>query len=312
MMWFYRLKRAVRTTIAIVSWLPFVVFAVAISPSIGENGENMQAWQAAVAIVLFAIPVFFDVLAIIARRRESNADKAQNTAEESRPLSAAPSQRVAAEVAEKPAQRAERVVYGDVADEVVKLTRNGGEELQGNIALCSEGEDVDVEYDYDKGLYMCSANGFDIGYLPESVGDRLPDNSRLVISEIDDAGEKSVVRVAIYAPVEVGVHLRRGVSFPLHTKAVGVTFGDCQAHIAQSQQGDVLTFKHAPLPQYPESTDIINERTGACVGRVNADLARALVEEFGDGFVLVGAISEITGGGEGKNLGCNVIIEGVK
>lgn len=311
-MWFYRLKRAVRTTIAIVSWLPLVVFAVAISPSIGENGENIQAWQAVVAIVLFAIPVFFDVLAIIARRRESNADKAQNASEESHPPVSPSPQIAASEVARKPTQRAERVVYGDVADEVVKLTRNGGEELQGNIALCSEGEDVDVDYDYDKGLYMCSANGFDIGYLPESVGGRLPDNARLIIAEIDDAGEKSAVRVAIYAPVEVGVHLRRGVMFPRHTKAVGVTFGDCQAYIAQSQQGDALTFKHAPLPQYPENTEIINDRTGVCVGRVNANLARELVEEFGEGFVLFGTISEITGGGEGKNLGCNVIIEGVK
>lgn len=47
MKWFYNLKRSIRIIIAVAAWLPLVIFAGVISGSIGENGENMQAWQAA-------------------------------------------------------------------------------------------------------------------------------------------------------------------------------------------------------------------------------------------------------------------------
>lgn len=306
MRWFYELKRSVRTVIAIVAWLPLVIFAAAISPSIGENGENMQTWQAVLVLLFLAIPAFFDTLAIIARVRESKAKKAQQAAHEPSPA-ADP----------RPTQHESRTpppvpVYSDKPDAIVRLIRNGNDDMQANLSYCTEGDEVEFDYDYDKGLCLCTSDGLDIGYLPEKVGFEIDDNAIGKIEKIDFDGDKYHASVAIFSPVKISVKFHSGVTLPRHTKAVGVTFGDCQAHIAQSQQGDVLTFKHAPLPQYPESTDIINERTGACVGRVNADLARALVEEFGDGFVLVGAISEITGGGEGKNLGCNVIIEGVK
>jgi len=74
MKWFYNLKRSARIIIAVVSWLPLIVFSLIIGGSIGENGENMQAWQAFLTLVLLAVPVLFLVFAIKARKRE-NADK---------------------------------------------------------------------------------------------------------------------------------------------------------------------------------------------------------------------------------------------
>lgn len=46
MKWFYNLKRVVRVIIAVVSWLPLFIFAGVVGGSVGENGENMQTWQA--------------------------------------------------------------------------------------------------------------------------------------------------------------------------------------------------------------------------------------------------------------------------
>ena len=100
------------------------------------------------------------------------------------------------------------------------------------------------------------------------------------------------------------------ISFPFHTKAVGVTFGDCQAHIQKSKVGDPLLIKHKPTDEYPESTDIINRRTRARIGRVNSDLAWALLTAFDEGFTLDGVIADITGGGDGQNFGCNIEVVG--
>ena len=45
MMWFYKLKRSVRVIIAVVAWLPVIVFSGIIG---GDVGDDLQAWQAIV------------------------------------------------------------------------------------------------------------------------------------------------------------------------------------------------------------------------------------------------------------------------
>ena len=44
MKWFYSLKKPLRIVIAVCAWLPLVVFAAAISGTIGADGEGMQPW----------------------------------------------------------------------------------------------------------------------------------------------------------------------------------------------------------------------------------------------------------------------------
>lgn len=99
-------------------------------------------------------------------------------------------------------------------------------------------------------------------------------------------------------------------TFPRYTKAVGVTFDNCQERIQKSKVGDPLLIKHKPTEEYPESTDIINARTHGRIGRISSDLAWELSGEFDDGFTLDGVIAEITGGDDGKNYGCNIEITG--
>lgn len=95
----------------------------------------------------------------------------------------------------------------------------------------------------------------------------------------------------------------------IHTKAVGVTFDDCQDNIAASDIGDKLIIKHAPVDKYIESTDIINARTNKRIGRIKKELAFELLDQFGKGFSLDGEITDITGGTpDAPTYGCNIII----
>lgn len=98
--------------------------------------------------------------------------------------------------------------------------------------------------------------------------------------------------------------------FPLYTKAVGVTYDNCQERIQKSKVGDPLIIKHKPTEEYPNSTDIINARTRGRIGRISSDLAWELLGEFDEGFVLDGIIADITGGNGGQNFGCNIEITG--
>ena len=95
----------------------------------------------------------------------------------------------------------------------------------------------------------------------------------------------------------------------IHTKAVGVTFDDCQDNIGASVIGDKLVIKHAPVDKYIESTDIINARTNKRIGRIKKELAFELLDQFGKGFSLDGEITDITGGTpDAPRYGCNIII----
>ena len=100
------------------------------------------------------------------------------------------------------------------------------------------------------------------------------------------------------------------LSFPIFTKAVGVTFDNCQENIQKSNVGDPLLIKHKPTEEYPESVDVINARTHKRIGRINSDLAWEFVGEFDERFTLDGEIADITGGSNGQNYGCNIKIVG--
>lgn len=100
------------------------------------------------------------------------------------------------------------------------------------------------------------------------------------------------------------------LSFPIFTKAVGVTFDNCQKHIQESNIGDAVLIKHKPTEEYPESVDIINARTRKRIGRLKSDLAWEFLGELDERFTLDGEIADITGGGDGQNYGCNIKIIG--
>lgn len=218
MKWFYNLKRVARVVIAVCSWLPLFIFTVIIGDGVGENGENMQTWQALIICVLLAVGVVFTVFAIKARRKETQA--------------------------ERDAKRAERAKFAEEKKNASKT------------------------------------------YYPA-------DAPVLTMSD---------------ATIRAGVS--NVLTFPIFTKAVGVTFDNCQKHIQESEIGDAVLIKHKPTEEYPESVDIINARTRKRIGRLKSDLAWEFLGEFDERFTLDAEIADITGGGEGQNYGCNIKIIG--
>lgn len=314
MKWFYNLKRVTRVVIAVCSWLPLFIFTGIIGDGVGENGENMQTWQALVICVLLAVGVVFTVFAVKARRKETQPERDAKKAERvklaekktsKQYTAAAPVLTMSDATIRAGIVNNDEGIFDGTPAYVVKLIKNGNEDMQYNIENSNVGDDITLDFDIDKCLYVCSGNYGEIGFLPENVGEKLSGKFCVKITDIkeNDEGKYSVV-VSIYLPAA------SGISFPIFTKAVGVTFDNCQKHIQESKNGDRLIIKHAPTSEYPDSVDIINKRTSERIGRIKSDLAKELLNACGRGFVLVAEIADITGGGEGQNYGCNIKIIG--
>lgn len=50
----------------------------------------------------------------------------------------------------------------------VTLTANSNDNMQCNIESCNEGDEVELEYDFDKEKYLVSTKLYEIGYIPKS------------------------------------------------------------------------------------------------------------------------------------------------
>lgn len=78
-----------------------------------------------------------------------------------------------------------------------RLTTSGSQDAQDNILLCSEGDEVSVFYDFDRGKYEVHAHDY-IGCLPAKLED-LAEEARFFITEIDyTESDKAYVVVAAY------------------------------------------------------------------------------------------------------------------
>lgn len=327
MKWFYSLKRAVRIVIAIVSWLPLVVFAVVISGAIGESGENMQGWQAVLVLIFLAVGVAFTVFAFLARVREQKTTQANKvktatpitTQPQARSIPYAPTPAAAPRPAGVPrvsynivSGNSARTAEGDPAsfvgkpEFIAKLTCNGSSEYQNNITSCAVGDSVLLDYDDEKEAFLCISSGGEIGYITaRAMGDRRGEYL-IKIAEVpyNEDTHKYAVVVAAYAPKTGSAD----INFPIHTKIRGVTFAGRQAYLSASKAGDVLKVRHAPTSEYPNTIAVINGRTGKTLGNIGGDLAESLLAAFGAGCTFEGEIVEITGGSDGQNYGCNIDI----
>ena len=104
----------------------------------------------------------------------------------------------------------------------------------------------------------------------------------------------------------------QSLEFPIYTKARGVTFKGRQDLLADSSVADDLIIVHRPTSKYPERMEIINQSIGEVIGNIGAELAKSLVEEYGEGCKFYGMIEDITGGQDGQNIGCNLSIDGLE
>ena len=79
-----------------------------------------------------------------------------------------------------------------------KLTSNRNEDMQDTLSLCSEGEEVDYEYNYEKEKYIAIC-GDEIGFFPKSANKYLEDEHPVFIEGIEeDEDFKYIVRVVVF------------------------------------------------------------------------------------------------------------------
>lgn len=119
--------------------------------------------------------------------------------------------------------------------------------------------------------------------------------------------KKSQLSASVTPPnIIIGIS---GISFPINTKIVGVTFEGRQQHLQDSSVGDELKIRHAPTDKYPNTFEVENVEIGEVLGSLRAELADKLLDEYGDGCEFSGEITDITGGTQSKpTLGCNIVI----
>lgn len=96
-----------------------------------------------------------------------------------------------------------------------------------------------------------------------------------------------------------------------HSKVVGVTFNNDngtsrQEIIRNCKIGEDVIFKPTPTEKYPDAIGVFNTQ-GEQLGNLNADLAAELKRKYPLNPMSV-TISNITGGGEDYNYGCNLHI----
>lgn len=329
MKWFYDLKKGVRVAIAVVAWLPLLIFAGIIGAT--GKGEDIAAWEGVVAVVLLAVPIFFDVFAARAAARDKASENAQNQAATPPQVRPAPSADVWSnvvatarpvrpvtvsapsfnEIGDGYARAVDdaSATFAETPDFTAKLTRVGSSDVQDNITSCEVGDAVLLEYDDEKDAFECVSSGGEIGYLPaRAVGGRRG-RYLIKIDEIpyDEESDKYGVVIGAYPLSSED----RAVAFPIHTKIRGVTFEGRQAYLSESHAGDVLIVRHAPTAEYPDAIVVVNVRTGKTLGNIGNDLAASLLASFGRGCAFNAEIAEITGGADGqKNIGCNIVIDG--
>lgn len=314
MKWFYNLKRSIRIIIAVAAWLPLVIFAGVISGSIGENGENMQAWQAVVVLLLLAVGVVFTVFAVIARRRETKAERDAKSA--ARTPSETATQRPSvntAPAANNARQAAARMpaplpTYKNIVKLSVFENRVAGVPI-------NAGDPCIIKFESD--AIMRSSNGnpiidancyigeIKIGLFPyckqlRAVYGKADYNCRIASCDIIDG--KHDIRVEIDMPFIPDKKL------PIQTKINGVTFDNRQSIIAASVVGDMLTVKHAPTAEYPNTIAVYNNALNGCIGVVPSDVAEKILKKYKDGCAFDGVITSIYGGGVGKNFGVDIMI----
>lgn len=316
MKWFIELEEKIRIAITAAAWGLFVIVALVINSATEGNTDGMSGGQVFIILLLLAVAIVFTVLTARTHDKEKKAEK-----EKAAQAQAEAEAKRRAELREKIGDvgNVDDIKVGKVAEfaatpsRIIKLVKNGNEEMQSNISYCNVGEDCTVEFDYEKNLYLCVSDGVDVGFFPEGVIEELAGRGQFAIKINDittNSNDKYVIKVGIHLPVDAS---EDSVNFPIHTKARGVTFGGRQEYLRDSEEGDALIIKHAPTPEYPDTIAIINERTGKQLGNVGADLAASLLGEFGEGCSFHGIIQEITGGEDDKKtLGCNFTIEGVE
>jgi len=314
MKWFYKLNRKIRNIISAACWTTwFIVSAIfgrIFGDSVGENG-----FVVFVVLALLGVSIAASVFASKATKQEKAAEKQRSAAELKAKQEAEDSERAARweMEAQKRKEYEKSLIFPDKPTFTVKLIKNGNSEMQDNMNCVNVGGKGGIYYDSDKELFLCCIEGFDVGYIPAQYNNQCNNDSKSIIIEMPlSENDKYSVIVDVYTPVKVNTQFSTNADIlPRRTKAKGVSFDNRQDYLRDSRSGDILTIKHTPTKEYPNTIAIINDRTGKNLGNVSSELADELLSVFGNGCCFNGKILDITGG-DGLSFGCNIVIDSEK
>lgn len=283
MKWFYNLSKKMRLVVFLVSMIPFGVIVFIDSKVLGVTTQDDLTWYYLLLFGSLVPAIFF----CICMAKAEKADKAAALAEQER---IAAEQKAKANAARKNAPRSLDEIHTENQVLMEKLNALGEQ--------ISEQERIGKA-----GGKMMSQKEL------KALGDEL----QSVQSRIAELKIEAESATPSESKPEFSIRFHPGnIKFPIHTKAKGVTYENRQEHLKESEEGDILIVRHAPLPEFPNAIEIVNQRTGKQLGYIGSDLAHTLIDEFGEGCSFNSEITVLTGGSDDRaTLGCNLIIYGV-
>lgn len=163
---------------------------------------------------------------------------------------------------------------------------------------------IDADIKSKNAINKISSNG-------SIVGERIPNNNTVVREEIateDNISLKPVKQTLINVKPEQKKSYRT-----IHSKLSGVTKKNedgekIQLILADLYDGCELELVREPDNQY-DANAIKVYAHDEHIGYINAQLAKDLARKMDNGINIEASIDEITGGEDGHNYGCNIIIK---
>ncbi|MCM1220643.1 MAG: hypothetical protein NC548_39760 [Lachnospiraceae bacterium] len=317
MMWFYKLKRSVRVIIAVVAWLPVIIFSGIIG---GDVGDDLQAWQAVVFLLLLAVGIVFTVFAVLARKREKQAERDAQPA-------AAPERVNDTATPRADVRRPSVITMSDAAIHApvprkpaplktyttrVKISafdkRVAGADIH-------TGDAGIIKYEGDP--VMRSSGGYPIIDANCYVGNvkiglfQYGKYLRALYGTVDYPFTLASVenidgKYEVY--IDIDLPFKKDSKLPMSTKLNGVTFNNRQDALAASDVGDTVQIRHNPTDEYPNTVEVFNVALNASVGVIPSENGEKLLKKYKAGCKFDGVITSIYGGGAGRNYGVDIMI----
>ena len=98
---------------------------------------------------------------------------------------------------------------------------------------------------------------------------------------------------------------------PIYSKIVGSTFCENgQELISQLKKGDKILWEREPKNKFDSNAIMVFNEKKQRIGYIPKDLAKEIVLDMAAGkyeFFTIN-VNDVTGGGEGRSYGCNVVI----
>lgn len=146
-----------------------------------------------------------------------------------------------------------------------------------------------------------------LGYLPHKEEKWLRlfygKNENSCVVEDVKFGDENELFVNIKLPYK-----NKDINLPLQVKLVGVTFEDRQHTLKQSVIGDILTIKHEPTTEYPNTLKVYNQRLNKCIGVVPDDTATKYIKKYKQDCNFSGVIYSLFGGNGNQNIGVDIVV----